>query len=200
MELFLIKCRWRECPAWFVICRRCYRGHRYCSQACRIAARKESNAKAREVYEASLTEYAKEHPEDAEAERENQRQRQKAYRDRVREKKAGDNSGVTEQGRQMPPSASKMESEGEATSPGTDARPFESPGAGAVPVVTRSMDTRADGTSARRSRIGCCSICRNRGRISWCIPADAGMRRIDREPVVDNDAAEVSSRVNAESG
>jgi hypothetical protein len=200
VELFVIKCLGPECPAWFVICRSCYRGHRYCSQTCRVAARRESNTKAREAYEASVAGYAKEHPEDAEAEREDQRRRQKAYRDRVRERKAREDSGVTEQGRHMPHSSSKMKSEDEATSPGSDAGPIESSGEGALAPVTRPIEARTDGTSGRSSRTGCCSICGDRGRICWRISADAGMRRVDREPVADDDGADASSLANAESG
>jgi hypothetical protein len=199
LELYLIECRWRECQAWFVICRSCYRGHRYCSQACRVAARKESNTKARKAYEASLEKDPKKRPEDAEAEREDQRRRQKAYRDRVRERKAHEDSRVTEQGRQVPPSTSKMESEGETTSPGPEARPLESAGVAAVPAVTCSIDARTNGTSGRSSRTGCCSICGNRGRVHSRIPAGAGMRRADREPVGDDDDADASSAY-AESG
>lgn len=200
MELFRIKCRWRECPAWFIICRSCYRGHRYCSQACRVAARKESNAKAWEAYKAWLAEYVKEHPEDVETQREDQRRRQKAYRNRVRERKAGKDSGVTEQGRRMPHPTCKMESEGETMSADPEAGPLESPGVVAVPAVTRSSDARTDGTSGRSSRTGCCSICGNRGRICWRIPADAGVRHVDREPVAHDDDAAASPPANAESG
>lgn len=164
------------------MCSCCYRGHRYCSQACRCAARKESNDRARKAYEKSLADRVK-HPEDAEAERKDQRRRQKAYRDRVREKKARDRDEprVTEQGRHTMDAASKMESGGETTTPGPDAGPLERPAPVAVPVVTLSIRARTDGTSGRGSSTGYCCVCGRHGRIGWFIAADAGNRHVDRE-------------------
>jgi hypothetical protein len=163
------------------MCGCCYRGHRYCSQACRGAARKESNDKARKAYEKSLADHVKKHPKDAEAEREDQRRRQKAYRVRAREKKAREEPRVTEQGRQTMDAASKMESGGEATPPGPDAGPLERPAPVTEPVVTRSTRARTDGTSGRGSPTGYCCVCGRHGRICWRVPADAGNRHVDRE-------------------
>jgi hypothetical protein len=63
-------CRWRECRSLFCICRRCDRGHQYCSDQCRQKARREQRRAAslryRKTLEAKL----------------DQRDRQKAYRQR----------------------------------------------------------------------------------------------------------------------
>lgn len=63
-------CRWHECRSLFCICRRCDRGHQYCSDACRQKARREqrraANFRYRTTLEAKL----------------DQRDRQKAYRQR----------------------------------------------------------------------------------------------------------------------
>ena len=61
-------CRWHECRSLFCICRRCDRGHQYCSDQCRQKARREqrraANLRYRKTLEAKL----------------DQRDRQKAYR------------------------------------------------------------------------------------------------------------------------
>ncbi len=38
------------CGHIFVLCAHCYRGHKYCSQDCRIAAQRESHRKAQQKY------------------------------------------------------------------------------------------------------------------------------------------------------
>jgi len=48
MLLISIDCRWCTTP--FLICRSCYRGHVYCSDACREAGRRESLNKAQRRY------------------------------------------------------------------------------------------------------------------------------------------------------
>lgn len=64
-------CRWQECGAIFWICRRCDRGHQYCSDRCRQKARREqrraANLRHRKTLEGRL----------------DQRDRQKAYRQRL---------------------------------------------------------------------------------------------------------------------
>jgi hypothetical protein len=61
-------CRWHKCMSLFCICRRCDRGHQYCSDQCRQKARREqkraANLRYRKTLEARL----------------DQRDRQKAYR------------------------------------------------------------------------------------------------------------------------
>jgi len=61
-------CRWHKCRSLFCICRRCDRGHQYCSDQCRQKARREqrhtANLRYRKTLEAKL----------------DQRDRQKAYR------------------------------------------------------------------------------------------------------------------------
>jgi len=50
MKIFLIRicCRWCHCC--FLLCRSCYRGHVYCSQACRKAGRRHSLNQAQRRY------------------------------------------------------------------------------------------------------------------------------------------------------
>lgn len=73
VQLVAIAC-WR-CERWFCLCRRCYRGHRYCGKRCRKVARKAQQDEARSRHLAS----------DPEAAREDNAQRQRDHRDRQRE-------------------------------------------------------------------------------------------------------------------
>jgi hypothetical protein len=81
-----IACRWRECGAVFYICLPCYRGQRYCSERCRVKARRLQRLEANRRYQAS------EHG------RERHRERQRAYRRRR----------VTDQGSSDAPPAMTM--------------------------------------------------------------------------------------------
>jgi hypothetical protein len=49
--LIEIECRWCHLP--FCICRRCYRGHVYCSDECRIAGKRRSHRKSQRKYRQS---------------------------------------------------------------------------------------------------------------------------------------------------
>jgi hypothetical protein len=83
-------CRWRECGAIFWICRRCDRGHQYCSDRCRQKARREqrraANLRHRMTLEGRL----------------DQRDRQKAYRQRLAA------NSVMDQGSPDAPSAGRI--------------------------------------------------------------------------------------------
>lgn len=70
MESRSRKCR--RCGTRFVICRSCYRGHRYCSSECSCASRVESVRSARRRYRAS--------PEGREDHRDRERERRKRRR------------------------------------------------------------------------------------------------------------------------
>ena len=48
VPLLEITCRW--CARRFCICRRCWRGHRYCSEQCREAAKLESHRESQRRY------------------------------------------------------------------------------------------------------------------------------------------------------
>lgn len=65
-------CYWQECRALFSICVHCDRGQRYCSGACRSAARKQQRAKANARHQSG--------PSGKQAHRDCQRR----YRDRQR--------------------------------------------------------------------------------------------------------------------
>jgi hypothetical protein len=81
-----IPCRWRGCGAVFYICLPCYRGQRYCSERCRIKARRAQRREANRRYQ--VTEQGlKRH-----------RERQRAYRRRR----------VTDQGSSRTPPALRM--------------------------------------------------------------------------------------------
>ncbi len=83
VEGFEICCK--TCRKDFWICRRCYRGHRYCSGICRADGRKIGQKISKLKYDQSV-----------EA-REDHRERQQAYRDRKRESLSNSTSSVTEQ-------------------------------------------------------------------------------------------------------
>lgn len=51
MELRLLQCR--RCQASFLLCRRCYRGQRFCSEKCRAATDRENRRRARQKYRES---------------------------------------------------------------------------------------------------------------------------------------------------
>jgi hypothetical protein len=82
-----IVCRWRECGAVFYVCLPCYRGQRYCSDRCRIKARRAQRREANRRYQGS------EHG------LERHRERQRAYRRRR----------VTDQGSSPTPPAARMD-------------------------------------------------------------------------------------------
>ena len=48
--LFQLFCNLPECRAVFCICRHCYRGHKYCSETCRVIARRRQMDEARLRY------------------------------------------------------------------------------------------------------------------------------------------------------
>lgn len=76
-----IICRGRECGAVFYVCLPCYRGQRYCSERCRIKARRAQRRAANRRYQRS------------EQGRARHRERQRVYRERR----------VTDQGSAKPP-------------------------------------------------------------------------------------------------
>lgn len=49
-DVLLIKIKCRHCKTCFLMCRKCYRGHVYCSTACRIKAQKISHRNAQRKY------------------------------------------------------------------------------------------------------------------------------------------------------
>lgn len=49
MDGISISCK--ECGEIFIVCRSCYRGHRYCSNQCRLMGYRESNTKAQKKYQ-----------------------------------------------------------------------------------------------------------------------------------------------------
>jgi hypothetical protein len=51
-KIWAIRCK--ECGAWFFLCRRCYRGQRYCSGECRKEARRRQCRAAQVKYRAKL--------------------------------------------------------------------------------------------------------------------------------------------------
>jgi hypothetical protein len=51
VELYLLQCR--RCRTSFLLCRRCYRGQRFCSDPCRTAADRENRRRARRKYRES---------------------------------------------------------------------------------------------------------------------------------------------------
>jgi hypothetical protein len=71
-EGYEIQCRF--CSKVFWICRSCYRGHQYCSEACRYSGRRESQRLSRRKHQQS--------PEG----RADHCDRQRAYRNRLKEK------------------------------------------------------------------------------------------------------------------
>ena len=48
--LLLLTCKLESCGRGFLVCSSCYRGHRYCSDACALAGRTESVKRARLKY------------------------------------------------------------------------------------------------------------------------------------------------------
>lgn len=52
-SLLLITCALPTCDRAFLVCSRCYRGHRYCSVACASIARTTSVREARKKYASS---------------------------------------------------------------------------------------------------------------------------------------------------
>ena len=86
VHLVAIACWW--CGRWFCLCRRCYRGHRYCGKRCRKAARKAQQDAARRRHIAS----------DPEAAREDNAQRQRDHRDRQRGPPPNVDDGCSEDG------------------------------------------------------------------------------------------------------
>jgi hypothetical protein len=89
--LLLITCRLPICERRFLVCSRCYRGHKYCSDACAAAARAESIRKAKVNYAGS--------DKDRASCRERSRRR---YVNMVREK------SLTDQASRAAPDSSKM--------------------------------------------------------------------------------------------
>lgn len=66
MELCLLQCR--RCQATFLLCRRCYRGQRFCSEPCRAATDRENRRRARQKYRQS-TEGKEQHLDEEERRR-----------------------------------------------------------------------------------------------------------------------------------
>ena len=81
-----IICRGQECGAVFFVCLPCYRGQRYCSERCRIKARRAQRRTANRRYQQS------------ELGRWRHRERQRAYRERR----------VTDQGEANAPPVARM--------------------------------------------------------------------------------------------
>jgi len=75
VDLVAIQCHRQRCRRWFCLCRRCYRGHRYCGKRCREAASKARKEAARNRHIAK----------DPEAARAAQNRRQRACRRRARD-------------------------------------------------------------------------------------------------------------------
>ncbi len=73
--LVAIQCHRRRCLRWFCLCRRCYRGHRYCGTRCRETASKARKDAARKRHIAK----------DPEAARTAQNRRQRECRRRARD-------------------------------------------------------------------------------------------------------------------
>ena len=48
---YVLQCK--QCSEVFVICKSCYRGHKYCSKSCRDEGYKENQSKAKKKYETS---------------------------------------------------------------------------------------------------------------------------------------------------
>lgn len=84
----MARCGWGECGAIFHVCRRCDRGQRYCSSACRVAARGRCLREARQRHQQSR-EGRQDHAD-----------RQRDYRARMR--------SVTEHGPRNLPTNSKV--------------------------------------------------------------------------------------------
>lgn len=82
IEGFELACK--TCFIIFWICRRCYRGHRYCSKSCSHVGRRTSQRIARQKHQRSAEGRA------------DHRDRQQAYRDRLKER-TGKSDPVTDQ-------------------------------------------------------------------------------------------------------
>lgn len=91
--LYQLFCSLPECGAMFCICRRCYRGHKYCSETCRVIARRrqvdEARLRYRRTYESKL----------------DQRDRQRQWRQRHNKKTVMDQGSPPEQN--APPSSGR---------------------------------------------------------------------------------------------
>ena len=154
------------------MCRPCFHGQRYCSDACREKARRLSLAKARKKYRESVRNCDDEAVR--KAARAKHRGHQAAYRERLKAK--GKDARV--RGSEFPRSDScrKIESEGAATQSAPTTHPAESP-AQATPAVARSLGTRSNGTFRTPITRGRCFFCGVRGEVGWVVDVGVGTRR-----------------------
>lgn len=154
------------------MCRPCFHGQRYCSDACRQKARRLILAKARKKYRESV----RDSPEQAvrEAARAKHRVHQAAFRGRLKAKADGARVRGSEFRRSE--SCSKMEGEGAAAQYAPDA-PSARPSPAATPAGARFLGARSDETFRVPVTRGQCFLCGVRGEIRWVVDKCTGTRR-----------------------
>lgn len=153
MELYQQQCRW--CGEGFVVCRACFRGQRYCGQACRTAGRDEQVRAARQRYRAK------------EQARQNNRARQSRLRIRrclqQMEQLGLQRAKVTDQASPTLQTCRRLESTRQQT-------PLASP------EPTDSTAGGWQGSGLILSGMGQCQRCGHRG-VMWRVPAGWVRRR-----------------------
>ena len=141
-ELTVRNAQCPRCNKKFAICKRCDRGHVYCSKECSEQARQESKRRARKKYRRS--------PEGREDHRDRERERRAHTRDYYPPKRGmGDHRRIDEE-----------EPVGSSQTPKTEKEP--PPQRGELPPGPR--DTLNDPPMRRRKRWLCCSFCGRWGR------------------------------------
>lgn len=172
VDLIAIQCPREDCLVWFVVCVRCYRGQRYCSDACRAKARKATRDRAREKDK----EWLKEHPEALEEQRKKHARQQRDSRKGIKEEAA--RRRVTEQGIFEAGPCCTIENRGESTQfvPTPCAVEQSTPVvAEAAPrFASRPIDEVRDGEDSSRQDLPGyrCSICGRWGQVRRWINAD----------------------------
>lgn len=138
------------------MCRSCYRGHRYCSNACRQAARTDSLRRARARYQAT------------QEGRDGHRERQNEYRHSAEK-------NVTDQ--TPPPAAAR-----ERVTAHASEKPDEKPAAEAAACVLDAASSEADPSMAAVAVARCCR-CGRTGQVLWRVEAGLSVLRHGRRIV-----------------